>query len=281
MKKILSLFAVLALAVLAACGANNGGNSEGSGDGGEDSKKIVVGASNIPHAEILEKAQPILKEKGIDLEIKTFQDYILPNKTLANGELDANYFQTIPYMELQMEENDNYDFVNAGGIHIEPIGVYSQDYKSLEDLPDGAQIIMSNSVSDHGRMLSLLEAKGLIKLKDGVKPSDATVEDIAENPKNIEFKTDVEASLLPQIYQQGEGDAVMINTNYAIDAGLNPQEDAIALEDSDSPYVNVIAVNKGDEDNEAIKTLVDVLHSDEIQNFIKEEYDGAVVPVDE
>ncbi len=126
-----------------------------------------------------------------------------------------------------------------------------------------------------------LEAKGLIKLKDGVKPSDATVEDIAENPKNIEFKTDVEASLLPQIYQQGEGDAVMINTNYAIDAGLNPQEDAIALEDSDSPYVNVIAVNKGDEDNEAIKTLVDVLHSDEIQNFIKEEYDGAVVPVDE
>ena len=280
MKKILSLFAVLALAVLAACGANNGGNSEGSGDG-EDSKKLVVGASNIPHAEILEKAQPILKEKGIDLEIKTFQDYILPNKTLANGELDANYFQTIPYMELQMEENDNYDFVNAGGIHIEPIGVYSQDYKSLEDLPDGAQIIMSNSVSDHGRMLSLLEAKGLIKLKDGVKPSDATVEDISENPKNIEFKTDVEASLLPQIYQQGEGDAVMINTNYAIDAGLNPQEDAIALEDSDSPYVNVIAVNKGDEDNEAIKTLVDVLHSDEIQDFIKDEYDGAVVPVDE
>ncbi|MGA9287033.1 MAG: MetQ/NlpA family ABC transporter substrate-binding protein [Anaerobacillus sp.] len=280
MKKILSLFAVLALAVLAACGANNGGNSEGSGDG-EDSKKLVVGASNIPHAEILEKAQPILKEKGIDLEIKKFQDYILPNKTLANGELDANYFQTIPYMELQMEENDNYDFVNAGGIHIEPIGVYSQDYKSLEDLPDGAQIIMSNSVSDHGRMLSLLEAKGLIKLKDGVKPSDATVEDISENPKNIEFKTDVEASLLPQIYQQGEGDAVMINTNYAIDAGLNPQEDAIALEDSDSPYVNVIAVNKGDEDNEAIKTLVDVLHSDEIQNFIKDEYDGAVVPVDE
>ncbi|MGB8000360.1 MAG: MetQ/NlpA family ABC transporter substrate-binding protein [Anaerobacillus sp.] len=280
MKKILSLFAVLALAVLAACGANNGGNSEGSGDG-EDSKKLVVGASNIPHAEILEKAQPILKEKGIDLEIKTFQDYILPNKTLANGELDANYFQTIPYMELQMEENDNYDFVNAGGIHIEPIGVYSQDYKSLEDLPDGAQIIMSNSVSDHGRMLSLLESKGLIKLKDGVKPSDATVEDISENPKNIEFKTDVEASLLPQIYQQGEGDAVMINTNYAIDAGLNPQEDAIALEDSDSPYVNVIAVNKGDEDNEAIKTLVDVLHSDEIQDFIKDEYDGAVVPVDE
>ncbi len=161
MKKILSLFAVLALAVLAACGANNGGNSEGSGDGGEDSKKIVVGASNIPHAEILEKAQPILKEKGIDLEIKTFQDYILPNKTLANGELDANYFQTIPYMELQMEENDNYDFVNAGGIHIEPIGVYSQDYKSLEDLPDGAQIIMSNSVSDHGRMLSLLRSEGI------------------------------------------------------------------------------------------------------------------------
>ncbi|WP_273853336.1 MetQ/NlpA family ABC transporter substrate-binding protein [Guptibacillus spartinae] len=279
MKKFLTLIAVLTLAVLAACG-NNGGNSESSSDG-EDSKKIVVGASNIPHAEILEKAKPMLEEKGVELEIKTFQDYILPNKTLANGELDANYFQTIPYMELQMEENDNYDFVNAGGIHIEPIGVYSQDYKSLDELPDGAQIIMSNSVSDHGRMLSLLEAQGLITLKEGVKASDATVEDIAENPKNIEFKTDVEASLLPQIYQQGEGDAVMINTNYAIDAGLNPQEDAIALEDSDSPYVNVITVNKGDEDNEAIQALVDVLHSDEIQSFIEEEYDGAVVPVDE
>jgi D-methionine transport system substrate-binding protein len=279
MKKFLSLFAILTLAVLAACG-NNGGNSEGSGEG-EDSKKIVVGASNIPHAEILEEAKPMLEEKGVELEVKTFQDYILPNKTLANGELDANYFQTIPYMELQMEENDNYDFVNAGGIHIEPIGVYSQDYKSLDELPEGAQIIMSNSVSDHGRMLSLLEAQGLITLKEGVKASDATVEDIAENPKNIEFKTDVEASLLPQIYQQGEGDAVMINTNYAIDAGLNPQEDAIALEDSDSPYVNVITVNKGDEDNEAIQALVEVLHSDEIQSFIEEEYDGAVVPVDE
>ncbi|WP_273832284.1 MetQ/NlpA family ABC transporter substrate-binding protein [Guptibacillus sedimenti] len=279
MKKFLSLFAVLTLAVLAACG-NNSGNSEGSGEG-EDSKKIVVGASNIPHAEILEEAKPMLEEKGVELEVKTFQDYILPNKTLANGELDANYFQTIPYMELQMEENDTYDFVNAGGIHIEPIGVYSQDYKSLEELPDGAQIIMSNSVSDHGRMLSLLEAQGLITLKEGVKASDATVEDIAENPKNIDFKTDVEASLLPQIYQQGEGDAVMINTNYAIDAGLNPQEDAIALEDSDSPYVNVITVNKGDEDNEAIQALVEVLHSDEIQSFIEEEYDGAVVPVDE
>ncbi|MCA0171266.1 MetQ/NlpA family ABC transporter substrate-binding protein [Bacillus sp. RAR_GA_16] len=278
MKKFLTLIAVLTLAVLAACG--NNGDSESSGDS-EDSKKIVVGASNIPHAEILEKAKPMLEEKGIELEIKTFQDYILPNKTLASGELDANYFQTIPYMELQMEENDNYDFVNAGGIHIEPIGVYSQNYKSLDELPDGAQIIMSNSVSDHGRMLSLLEAQGLITLKEGVKASDATVEDIAENPKNIEFKTDVEASLLPQIYQQGEGDAVMINTNYAIDAGLNPQEDAIALEDSDSPYVNVITVNKGDEDNEAIQALVDVLHSDEIQSFIEEEYDGAVVPVDE
>ncbi|MDQ0484338.1 MetQ/NlpA family ABC transporter substrate-binding protein [Guptibacillus hwajinpoensis] len=280
MKKLLSILAVLALAVLAACGANNS-NSEGSSGDGEDSNKLVVGASNIPHAEILEEAKPVLKEKGVELEIKTFQDYILPNKTLANGELDANYFQTIPYMDLQMEENENYDFVNAGGIHIEPIGVYSQDYGSLEELPEGAQIIMSNSVSDHGRMLSLLEAQGLITLEEGVKAADATVENIADNPKNIEFKTDVEASLLPQIYQQGEGDAVMINTNYAIDAGLNPQEDAIALEDSDSPYVNVITVNKGDEDNEAVKTLVEVLRSEDIQNFIKEEYNGAVVPVNE
>ncbi|WP_377887879.1 MetQ/NlpA family ABC transporter substrate-binding protein [Alkalihalobacillus sp. R86527] len=280
MKKLLFILSVLALAALSACGGNNGGNSEGSSSEDEE-KKLVVGASNVPHAEILEKAQPLLEEKGITLEIERFQDYILPNKTLANGELDANYFQTVPYMDLQMEENKNYDFVNAGGIHIEPIGVYSQEYENLDALPKGAEIIMSNSVSDHGRMLSLLEAKGLIKIKEGVDPTDAQVEDIAENPKELNFKTNVEASLLPQIYKQGEGDAVMINTNYAIDAGLNPQEDAIAREGSDSPYVNIITVNKGDEDNEAVKTLVEVLRSEEIQTFIKEEYDGAVVPVNE
>jgi D-methionine transport system substrate-binding protein len=258
---------------LAACG-----NDSGSGSG---EKELVVGASNVPHAEILEQVKPILEEKGIDLQIETYQDYILPNKDLNNGDIDANYFQTIPYMELQMKDNEGYDFVNAGGIHIEPIGVYSKKYKSLEDLPDGATILMSNSVSDHGRILSLLEKKGLITLKDGVENTQAQIEDIEENPRNLKFDYEYEAGILPQMYENEEGDAVVINSNYAIDAGLKPLEDSIAIEDTDSPYVNVITVNKGDEDKKAVKELVKALRSKEIQDFINKEWDGAVVPVSE
>ncbi|RLQ96553.1 MetQ/NlpA family ABC transporter substrate-binding protein [Falsibacillus albus] len=270
MKKVtlLIISTVIALA-LAACG-----NKEGKGDGNE----LVVGASNVPHAQILEKAKPILKKKGINLKIVKYQDYILPNKALDSGDLDANYFQHIPYLKDQMKEN-GYKFANAGGIHIEPIGVYSKKYKSLDDLPDGAKILMSNSVADHGRILAMLEKKGLIKLKPGVDKVKATVKDIAENPKHLKFDSQYEASFLPQAYKNGEGDAVLINSNYAIDVGLDPTKDAIALEDKDSPYVNVIAVRKGDENKKDIKTLVNVLHSKEIQDYILKEWHGAVVPV--
>ncbi|WP_442595998.1 MetQ/NlpA family ABC transporter substrate-binding protein [Neobacillus sp. D3-1R] len=281
MKKWLSVLLSLAMAlVLAACGTSEE-KTEGGNAGKEDGlKKLVVGASNVPHAEILEEAKPLLKDKGIDLEITTFQDYVLPNQALESGELDANYFQHIPYLNAQIKEN-GYDFVNAGGIHIEPIGVYSKKYKSLDELPEGAHIIVSNSVADHGRILTMLENKGLIKLKEGVEKTEATVDDIVENPKKLNFDAEYEASLLPQIYNNGEGDAVLINSNYAIDAGLNPLEDSIAIEESDSPYVNVIAVRKGDENKEEIKTLVEVLRSKEIQDFILEKYKGAVVPVSE
>ncbi|KYD07699.1 MetQ/NlpA family ABC transporter substrate-binding protein [Saccharococcus caldoxylosilyticus] len=276
MKKWISaLFAVVLVLALAACGGNNN-----AADGKKEGKltKLVVGASNVPHAEILEKAKPILKEKGIDLKIVTFQDYVLPNKALADKEIDANYFQHIPYLEAQKKEH-GYDFVNAGGIHIEPIGVYSKKYKSLEELPDGATIIMSNSVADHGRILSMLQEKGLIKLKDGVDKTKATVKDIVENPKHLKFKTDVDAGMLPQIYKNGEGDAVVINANYALDAGLDPAKDPIAVESpKNNPYVNIIAVRKGDENRKEIKTLVEVLQSKEIQDFIKKEYKGAVIP---
>ncbi|AEH46581.1 MetQ/NlpA family ABC transporter substrate-binding protein [Parageobacillus thermoglucosidasius] len=276
MKKWLSaLFAVVLVLALAACGGNNNAS-----DGQEKGKltKLVVGASNVPHAEILEKAKPILKEKGIDLEIVKFQDYILPNKALADKEIDANYFQHIPYLESQKKEH-GYDFVNAGGIHIEPIGIYSKKYKSLDELPDGATIIMSNSVADHGRILSMLQEKGLIKLKDGVDKTKATVKDIVENPKHLKFEADVDAGMLPQIYKNGEGDAVLINANYALDAGLDPAKDPIAVESpKDNPYVNIIAVRKGDENRKEIKTLVEVLQSKEIQDFIKKEYKGAVIP---
>ncbi|MGN1400145.1 MAG: MetQ/NlpA family ABC transporter substrate-binding protein [Bacillus sp. (in: firmicutes)] len=281
MKKKFSFILVLSLALsvfLAACGSSD--EKESGDNGSSDDKKILIGASNVPHAEILEQAAPLLEKEGIDLEIKTYTDYIIPNKALANGELDANYFQHIPYLEAQVAEND-YDIVSAGGIHIEPIGVYSKKYDSLDQLPEGAEIIMSSSVPDHGRILTMLEAEGLITLKDGVDKTTATVADIKDNPKKLTFKTDVEAAMLPKIYANEDVDAVLINSNYAIDAGLDPVKDSIALEDSDSPYVNIIAVQSGDEDSEKIKKLVEVLHSEEIQEFIKEEYNGAVVPVTE
>lgn len=274
MKKLSLLFVLSLSLLLAACGG-------GADESKSDSKTLKIGASNVPHAEILEKAKPILKEKGINLEISTFTDYVLPNKALEEKSIDANYFQHIPYLESQNKDND-YNFVNAGGVHIEPIGVYSKKYKSLDDLPKGATVIMSSSVADHGRMLSMLETEGLLKLKDGIDKTKATVDDIAENPKKLKFKTDVEATMLTQVYNNEEGDAVLINSNYAIDAGLTPSKDAIALESSkDNPYVNVIAVRKGDESKKEIKTLIEVLHSKEIQDFINKEYKGSVIPANE
>ena len=276
LKKKLSFILVLCFTlILAACGS-----SEDSGSGDGDTKKLTVGASNVPHAEILEKAKPLLEEKGIDLEIEVFTDYVMPNKALADGSIDANYFQHIPYFEQQVEENE-YDFANAGGIHIEPIGVYSKKYDNLDDLPEGAEIIMSSSVADHGRILSMLEAEGLITLQEDVNKVKATVDDIEKNPKKLQFKTDIEAPMLTQVYNNDEGDAVLINSNYAIDADLVPAEDAIALESpEDNPYVNIIAVRTEDKDNEAIKTLVEVLKSDEIKDFINEEYKGSVIPAE-
>ena len=278
MKKFLTgiLLAVLVLA-LAACGSKDDKDGNASGSD-EDLKVIKVGASNVPHAEILEEAKPLLKEKGYDLEIEPYQDYVLPNQDLDSGDLDANYFQHIPYMETQVADH-GYDFTNAGSIHIEPIGVYSKKYKSLDELPEGATILISNSVADHGRVLAMLEAEGLIKLKDGVDKTKAEVKDIVDNPKNIKFDANYEAALLPQMFDSEEGDAVLINSNYAIDAGINPLEDSIALEESDSPYVNILAVNTGDEDKPAIKALVEVLTSKEIQDFILDEWKGSVVPV--
>lgn len=290
MKKLLllltSLFVIFALA---ACGGGNANKETAEENQQQPAKtedttksvKLVVGASNVPHAEILEHAESILAEKGIELEIVPFQDYVLPNKALDGKELDANYFQHIPYLELQKKEFD-YDFVNVGGVHIEPIGVYSQKYKSLEELPKGAEIIMSNSVSDHGRMLSMLEEKGLIKLKEGVDKSAATVDDIVENLKKIKFITSVEPSLLAQAYKNGEGDAVLINSNFALDADLDPAKDPIAIESPENnPYVNIVVVRAGDENRPEIKTLVEVLQSKEIADFITEKYKGAVIPANE
>lgn len=279
MKKVFAGLALGAsIVTLAACGTDEG-STTGSEAGSEaEITTLTVGASNVPHAEILEQVKPILEEQEINLVIETYQDYVLPNQDLDTGDLDANYFQHIPYLEAQIEEF-GYDFVNAGGIHIEPIGLYSKKHASIDELPDGAVILMSNAVPDHGRVLSMLEQAGLITLADGIEKTAATIEDVVENPKNLEFDPNYEAALLVQMYEQEEGDAVLINSNYALDAGLNPIEDSIAIEDSNSPYVNVIAVNTGDEENDAIKALVAALSSDEIQSFIIDEWGGSVVPV--
>lgn len=286
MKKWLTALFTLALVLLlAACGG--GATEEENNDSAtnesatEEPKTLVVGANPTPHAEILEAAQPLLEEKGIELKITEFNDYVLPNQALDSGDIDANYFQHIPYLEGQIADN-GYDFVNAGGVHIEPIGIYSQRHKSLEDVPENATVLFSNSVADHGRVLALLEKEGLITLKDGVDKLNATIEDIAENPKNLEFKPDYSPELLPQIYNEDEGDLIVINSNFAIDNDLNPLEDAIAIESGENnPYVNVVAVRSGDEDKEEIKALLEVLNSQEIKDFLLENYEGAVIPANE
>ncbi|MDA5475159.1 MetQ/NlpA family ABC transporter substrate-binding protein [Yersinia kristensenii] len=247
--------------------------------------KLVVGASNVPHAEILEQAKPILAKEGIDLDIKRFQDYILPNTALASRDIEANYFQHIPYLNSVLKDHagdKTYDFVSAGAIHIEPIGIYSKKYKSLKDLPDNGKIIMRDAVAEEGRILSIFEKAGVITLKPGVSKVDARISDVVENPKHLKFQANVEGALLPQIYNNNEGDAVVINANYAIDAGLNPTKDPIAVESGeDNPYANIITVHKDDVNKPEIKALVNVLHSKEIQDFIREKYQGAVIPVNQ
>ena len=279
-KSFLTIIFALFVAVLVACGGADKDGANGTGDTENTDKEVTtlkVGASPVPHAEILEEAKPLLEEQGIELEIVEFTDYVLPNKALADEELDANYFQHEPYLKGQMADN-GYKFVNAGGVHIEPIGIYSKRHKSLEDLPEGAKIIMSNSVADHGRMLSMLEEKELITIKEGVEKTAATIEDIDQNPKKLVFEANIDAPMVAKAYESDEADAFLINGNFALDADLNPAEDAIALESAkDNPYVNLIVVREGDEEREEIKALVDALHSEKIQEFIDTKYKGSVI----
>jgi D-methionine transport system substrate-binding protein len=280
MKKIFGIATTLLLtAALAACGTgSNSGSSDSSAAEGE-STKLVIGASVTPHAEILEQAKPLLAEEGIDLEIKTFDDYVLPNKALENGDIDANYFQHIPYLNKQIADN-GYDFVNAGAIHIEPMGLYSKRISDISELEDGATVLTSTSESDWGRILTILQDADLITLKDGVDTETATFDDIAENPKNLEFKHDVDPSLLATAYQNDEADLIAINANFAFGIDLNPADDSVLLEADNSPYVNVIAVRSGDEDSDKIKKLIEVLHSDELKDFVEEQWQGSVKIVD-
>lgn len=243
-------------------------------------EKLLVSATLDPHSKILEFVKPILLEKyNIELEIQVLDDYYIFNKALDAGEVDANYFQHVPFFNSQIAEN-GYKISNVAGIHIEPFGFYSTKIKSLAELPDGATIVISNVVSDNGRILKILEANGLIKLKDGVDAISATMNDIVENPKNLKF-SEIKPELLTTAYNQGEGDLVAINGNYALQAGLQPTKDAVMLEEgtADNPFVNILAVKQGNENDSRIKALIEVLKSEEVKQFILDTYaDGSVIP---
>lgn len=240
-------------------------------------KKIIIGASPAPHAEILRAAGDVLAAKGYELDIKEYVDYIQPNLALESGDLDANYFQHLPYLESFNEENGT-KLVSAASIHYEPFGIYAGKTKSLEELADGATVAVPNDTSNEARALLLLEAQGLIKLKEGAGLT-ATKNDIVENPKNIKLY-EVEAAQIPRSID--DVDVAVINGNYAIDAGFKVS-DALAVEDSQSiaatTYGNVIAVQEGRENEEAIKALIEALESDEVKAFIETTYEGAVVPL--
>ena len=241
---------------------------------------ITVAASATPHAEILEEAKPILEKEGWDLEVTVFDDYVQPNLVVESGDFDANYFQHIPYLDNFNEEQGTH-LVNAGGIHYEPFGIYPGTKKTLDDLEDGDTIAVPNDTTNEARALLLLQDNGVITLKDGAG-LEATVKDIEENPKNIQIE-ELEAAQVSRV--KDEVAFVVLNGNYALQAGYSVSKDSIAHETSDSEaaktYVNIIAVKEGNEDNEAVKALVDVLKSDEIKDYINETYDGAVVPFEE
>ena len=296
MKKLVSLLltGALSFGLLAGCGGGKSGsantpagNSETPAGNSEtpaventaslEGTTIKVGATPAPHAEILEVAKGILAEQGITLEIVEFNDYIQPNLAVESGELDANYFQHITYMN-EFNVSDGTHLVSAAEIHYEPFGLYAGKTASIDALADGAQIAVPNDTTNEARALLLLQQEGLITLKEGAGIT-ATKSDIAENPKNLDI-VELEASQLP--VRLGDVDMAVIKGNYAIDAGLKVS-DALAVESADGEaaqaYVNVLAVKEGRENDPAIQALVEALKSDEVKTFMDETYEGAVIPM--
>ena len=282
MKKLLALAMALTLCLgLAACGGDTADAGTDTTDDTAQTGETVtlrVGATPAPHQEILEQVVDNLAEQGITLEIVPYTDYNTPNTAVEEGEDDANYFQHITYMENFNAEHGTH-LVSAGAIHYEPMGIYAGKSTSLDEIPDGAVIAVPNDATNEGRALLLLQDLGLITLKEDAG-LEATPNDIAENPHNLQFQ-EMEAAMLPQTVD--EVDFSIINSNYALQAGLDPTTDALASEDTQSDaaqaYANVIAVKEGNENNEAIKALVAALQSDEIREFIETNYNGSVVPM--
>ena len=248
--------------------------------GAEEDKTITVAASPTPHAEILEAAKPLLEEKGWTLEVSEFDDYILPNEVVESGEIDANYFRHVPYLESLNEEKGTH-LVDAGDIHYEPFGIYPGQKSSLDELEEGDVIAVPNDTTNEARALLLLQDNGIITLEEGAGLT-ATVNEIVDNPYGIEIQ-ELEAAQVPRVVD--EVAFAVMNGNYALNAGFSVAKDSIAYEASDSEaaktYVNIIAVKEGNENNEGIQALVEVLKSDEIKDFINETYDGAVIPFED
>lgn len=257
---------------LAGCGnASNKGSADSKND-----KIIKIGVTPKPHEEIVNVAKPLLEKEGYTVEITEFNDYVQPNTAVAEGSLDANFFQHMPYLKEQ-NESKGFNLVSVGAIHLEPMGLYSKKIKSLDELKAGATIAVPNDPSNEARALRLLESKGIIKIAEGEL---VTQKDITENPKNLKF-TELEAAAIPRSLD--DVDAAVINGNYAIEAGFNPAKDAIIVEDKDSeaakPYANIVVVKEGNEKQEKIQALVKAMTSPEVKEFIEKEYSGSVIPV--
>lgn len=270
----LALTGAVLVGAFAGCGAKKDSSDK------KETKKIVIGASPSPHADILKVAKKELKKEGYELEIKEYSDYVQPNTALESGDLDANYFQHKPYLD-DFNKQKKTHLASAGTIHYEPFGIFPGKTKTLKALKNGATVAVPNDTTNEARALLLLQDNGIITLKDGAG-LEATVNDIAENPKNIKIQ-ELEAAQVARV--TGEVAYVVLNGNYALEAGYSVGKDALAYEKSDSEaaktYVNVIAVKEGNENNPAIKALVDTLKSDTIKQYINDTYDGAVIPFED
>jgi D-methionine transport system substrate-binding protein len=259
------LLSAAAVLMLAACGQ---GAEKKAG-----AAPLLVGATAVPHAEILEVVKPILAAEGVPIEIKVFNDYVQPNVQLSEKRLDVNYFQTKPYLD-EFNIARGADLLTVAGVHVEPLGIYSKKHTTLAEIPNGAQVILPNDASNTGRALLLLQGAGLITLRDPSNPLQ-TVRDIASNPKGLKFQ-EVEAATIPRILPQV--DAAVINTNYALDAGLKPKTDALSLEGADSPYVNYLVARPDNQNDPRVQALANALRSQAVKDFIAKKYDGAVIP---
>ncbi|WP_409523306.1 MetQ/NlpA family ABC transporter substrate-binding protein [Nitrincola sp. MINF-07-Sa-05] len=236
-------------------------------------ESISVAATAVPHAEILEFVKPQLAEQGVELKISVFTDYVQPNVQVSEKRIDANFFQHQPYLD-NFNTTRGTSLVNVAGVHVEPFGAYSSKHTTLESLPERAQVAIPNDATNGGRALLLLQSAGLITLKPEAGIT-ATPRDIAENPLQLHIR-EIEAATLPRVMNQV--DLALINTNYALEAGLSPSDDALFIEGSESPYVNILVTHADNTENSGLKALIDALQTDEVRAFILEKYTGAVVP---